>query len=591
MVCFTLSDQSIDGAAAVARTSRSATTTGASASCPSRCASTRREGEGGRRPRAGPGELRALPARHGRVRGERLLGRGGGSLPALLRVRGDPGHLRRRAPSQLPAQRLRAAHRRPHRRPGPLAGGDERGDAAHLHGRLHPAPARRRPTSSSAMSPRTRCGRTGSPPCSPRRGIRVLRPSSAGERGRQRPGEAERGAASATGRSRSCPPPTSVAEAQGVWDAISAADPAGTGRRLIPVRVGDVTARAAVLRADGRRPDPPRRDRGGRRAAPGARLPAEAADQPRPGPRAAVPGTSPRSGTCRPGTPASPAAPRSSSSCTTSCSAAAPRSSLPLALHGLGGVGKTQVAQEYAHRFMADYDLVWWIPAEQPDLIDPSLAELAPQLGLRAGDAIAGGRGGGPGGAAPRPPYDRWLLIFDNADEPDEVEDIFPGGPGHVIVTSRNPAWSQVAEPMEMDVFSRPESLDLPAPPGRRPVRGETPTGWPRRSATCRWPSSRRAPGWPRPGCPPPSTWTSSRTARRGAGPRPAEDYPTSVAATCRLSFDRLRDQSPAAARLLELCSFFSPEPISMRCSTATRCSSPCSPTTTAARARTCSAG
>ena len=44
----------------------------------------------------------------------------------------------------------------------------------------------------------------------------------------------------------------------------------------------------------------------------------------------------------------------------------------------------------------------------------------------------------------------------------------------------------------------------------------------------------------------------------------PADDYPTSVAVTWRLSFDRLASQSPAAARLLELCAFFAPDPISL---------------------------
>ena len=42
------------------------------------------------------------------------------------------------------------------------------------------------------------------------------------------------------------------------------------------------------------------------------------------------------------------------------------------------------------------------------------------------------------------------------------------------------------------------------------------------------------------------------------------DDYPTTVAATFRLSFDRLRERSPGAARLLELCAYFSPDPISL---------------------------
>jgi TIR domain/Tetratricopeptide repeat/AAA domain len=396
------------------------------------------------------------------------------------------------------------------------------------------------------------------------RGIQVVRPSTAAVAGGNTREDAERAAAAA---SRTIILLSAAylnsPQALGVWDAMGTTDPAGTGRRLIPIRVGesrleqpfsersvvDLTRRdqrqatEELLRALG---NPPKL--AGQLSTPEPRYPRTIP------PVWRVP-TRNASFTGR-----NEVLEKLHDQLIGTSTAVV----LPVALHGLGGVGKTQVAQEYAHRFMSDYDLVWWIPAEQRDLINPNLADLAPHLGIRAADSIAEtadlvretlrrGR-----------PYDRWLLIFDNADEPGDVTDFFPGGPGHVIVTSRNPAWSQVAAPLPIDVFTPGESLaylqrrvpslseadaTLVADAlGDLPLAIEQAAAW---LSTTGMPAAEYV------------AEIKEQFAATMALSQPS-NYPFSVAVTYRLSFDRLKQQSPAAARLLELCACFGPDPISL---------------------------
>ncbi len=56
----------------------------------------------------------------------------------------------------------------------------------------------------------------------------------------------------------------------------------------------------------------------------------------------------------------------------------------------------------------------------------------------------------------------RWLLVFDNAQDPQDLKPYLPhGGGGQIIITSRNPSWGNLARPLEVSRFERSESIEF----------------------------------------------------------------------------------------------------------------------------------
>jgi len=135
----------------------------------------------------------------------------------------------------------------------------------------------------------------------------------------------------------------------------------------------------------------------------------------------------------------------------------------PLTIHGPGGVGKTQVALEYAHRFRADYDVIWWMDCGQAQYVDASLVDLGQQLREQFGISVPED-----GAEVCRQvlqtlseglPDKRWLLVYDNAEDVKQLTPLLPVGGGHVLITSQSEQWQDIGTSMEVDKFLPKESI------------------------------------------------------------------------------------------------------------------------------------
>jgi hypothetical protein len=208
---------------------------------------------------------------------------------------------------------------------------------------------------------------------------------------------------------------------------------------------------------------------------------------------------------------------------------------LTQALAGPGGVGKTVLAAEYAWRYRSDYQLVWWVASEQRPLILESYIRLAGELGVAVPDDLE---------TLPRLVHraldssaGRWLMVFDNAPDHWSVTPFLPHGDGHVLITSRNPAWGGRHATIDVECLDRETSARYLlarrwARSSRRRPSGSPRRRWPRSWAACRW-RWRRPPRTSTPTVRPwPGTWTCSKGSAPACSPTPPARWTTRAPST-----------------------------------------------------------
>ena len=248
----------------------------------------------------------------------------------------------------------------------------------------------------------------------------------------------------------------------------------------------------------------------------------------------------------------------------------------PQAISGLGGIGKTQTAVEYAYRYRDSYGAIFWVRADSSDLLSSDFLAIAALLKLPQRNeqdqnvvikAVINWLD----------THERWLLVLDNADELGLVSEFIPSaGKGHVLLTTRANSTGTVAQRIEIEKMGLDEGMLLLL---RRMKRLKGSAGL-ESVPELVWMQAQTiveaVDGLPlaldqagayieETGCSLSDylKFYQSRRKRllriRGHN---ATGHPEPVATTWSLSFEKVEQANPASAELLRLCAFLHPDEI-----------------------------